>query len=282
MPELPEVETVARRLSTVLSGKVIQGVSVLREKSFQGDPSRLTGLTIKSVARRAKIISINFHEDIKIIVHLKMTGQLIYFSKKEKIGGGHPSQDWVSKLPSSHTRIVMDLSDGAKLFFNDMRVFGWWKVVSGEGAELEFQKYGPDVNTDAFSLEYFLSKLPNRRVSIKQVVMDNKVVAGIGNIYASEALFLAKIDPTRATNSLSKKEVTRLFPFLKKVIEDGINAGGITFDGKYVDVFGFAGSYQNQLKVYGQDGENCKICKSIIEKVKLGGRGSYFCPSCQK
>jgi formamidopyrimidine-DNA glycosylase len=282
MPELPEVETVVVRLNEVLPNNKIEEVLVLRDKSFQGNPKDLIGSTIESVSRRAKIISINLDNGLSILVHLKMTGQLIYLSEEKKIGGGHPTSDWIKDLPSSHTRIEATLSSGKKLFFNDMRVFGWWKVVDDVLAKKEFDKYGPDVNTDKFSLEYFLNKLQNRRVSIKQFVMDNKVVAGIGNIYASEALFLAGIHPERKASDITKKEAERLFPLLKKVIEDGIKSGGTTFDGKYVDIYGFSGSYQDKLKVYGQEGKPCLVCKNPIKKIKLGGRGSYYCKVCQK
>lgn len=281
MPELPEVETVVRRLNEVLPGNTIKTVQVLRDKSFQGDPENIVGSTIDSVSRRAKIISINLDNGLSILVHLKMTGQLIYLSADGKVGGGHPTSDWVQSLPSSHTRIEADLTNG-KLFFNDMRVFGWWKVANDDLISAEFAKYGPDVNTDDFSLDYFSSKLPRRSVSIKQLVMDNKVVSGVGNIYASEALFLAGIHPERRASELSDKEVKILFHLLKEVIEDGIKLGGTTFDGKYVDIYGFSGSYQDKLRVYGQEGEGCLVCGEPIKKIKLGGRGSYYCEKCQK
>lgn len=282
MPELPEVETVVRRLNEVLPGNVIQQVSVLRDKSFQGNPENIIGATIKSVSRRAKIISINLNNDLSILVHLKMTGQLIYLSEDKKVGGGHPTSDWVKNLPSKHTRIEAFLSHNRKLFFNDMRVFGWWKVVAEDLIEQEFIQYGPDINTDDFSLVYFQNQLTRRSIPIKQVIMDNKVVAGVGNIYASEALFLAGIHPERQAKSLTDKEIAELFTFLKEVINDGIKSGGTTFDGKYVDIYGFSGSYQNKLRVYGQEGKNCVICHRPIKKIKLGGRGSYFCEFCQK
>lgn len=282
MPELPEVETVVRRLNEVLPGNIIQQVSVLRDKSFQGDPADITGSTIKSVSRRAKIISINLDNNLSILVHLKMTGQLIYLSTDGKVGGGHPTSDWVKELPSKHTRIAVSLNDQRKIFFNDMRVFGWWKVVDKLGAQQEYLNYGPDVNTDEFTLEYFTEKLKRKIMTIKQAIMDNKIVAGVGNIYASEALFLAGIHPERKANSLSKDETISLFNFMKEVINDGINSGGTTFDGKYVDIYGFSGSYQNKLRVYGQEGKNCVICSRSIKKIKLGGRGSYFCEFCQK
>jgi len=282
MPELPEVETVVRRLTEVLPGKTIIELSVLRDKSFQGNPSFLLDQQIKSISRRAKIICLHLTNEKIVLIYLKMTGQLIYHSKDKKIGGGHPSADWVNQLPSSHTRIIAHLNDGDKLFFNDMRVFGWWKIIDPKDLEFEFRNYGPDVNTVDFSLEYLTEKLVKKSMPIKQVIMDNSTVAGIGNIYASEALYLAGIDPRRSAKSLDKKEIKDLYNFAKQVIDAGIIAGGTTFDGKYVDIFGMAGQYQNQLNVYGQDGKSCLKCGALINKVKLGGRGSFFCPNCQK
>ncbi len=282
MPELPEVETVVRRLNEVLPGNVIQQVSVLRDKSFQGNPKDIVGATIESVSRRAKIISINLNNGLSILVHLKMTGQLIYLSADGKVGGGHPTSDWVKALPSNHTRIFVLLNDNKKIFFNDMRVFGWWKIVDDQLRQEEFAKYGPDVDTDDFSLAYFQDQLKSRNVSIKQVIMDNKVVSGVGNIYASEALFLTGVHPERSAKKLTVIEEEKLFNFMKEVIADGIASGGTTFDGKYVDIYGFSGSYQNKLRVYGQEGNDCQVCGNKIKKIKLGGRGSYYCEFCQK
>lgn len=281
MPELPEVETVARRLRNVLPGKKIQELVVFREKSFQGAESEILGDTILSVSRQAKIISLDLKSGKHILVHLKMTGQLMYHGSDVKIGGGHPTADWVQDLPSKHTRIMLTFDTQEKLFFNDMRVFGWWKVVSPEEKVKELSAYGPDVNTEAFSFEYFREKISSRRSPIKQVIMDNSLVAGVGNIYACEALFHAGIHPQQMASSLSPQKTRLLFDSMKKVIEEGIIEGGTTFDGKYVDIYGFSGKYQNKLQVYGQLGKPCSICSTPIEKVQLGGRGTYFCPHCQ-
>jgi len=281
MPELPEVETVARRLRNVLPGKKIQKLAVFREKSFQGTEAEIVGDTIISVSRQAKIISLDLESGKHILVHLKMTGQLMYHGHDIKMGGGHPTADWVQDLPSKHTRIMLTFETQEKLFFNDMRVFGWWKIVSSKDRAKELAQYGPDVNTEDFSFEYFTEKISSRRSPIKQVIMDNSLVAGVGNIYACEALFHAGIHPLRMASSLSRKETQSLFDAMKKVIEEGITDGGTTFDGKYVDIYGFSGNYQNKLQVYGQLGKMCHICSTPIEKIQLGGRGTYFCPRCQ-
>ncbi len=281
MPELPEVETVKRRLKDVLIGREIKQVEVLREKSFQGDTSKVAGAEIKAVERRAKLIKIKLSNGRYLLIHLKMTGQLIYVSDQIRVGGGHPTADWVHDLPGDHTRVIIDFKDNSQLFFNDMRVFGWIKVLDETDLSLELDKYGPDVIDDEFNADYLETKLKNRTIAIKQVIMIGQIVGGVGNIYASEALFAAGIDPRRSANDLSREEYERLVAALKQVIKEGVEAGGTTFDGSYVNVDGLAGDYQEELRVYGQEGKDCPECEGKIKKIKVGGRGTYFCPQCQ-
>ena len=294
MPELPEVETVVRRLAEILPGKKIVAMEVLRDKSFSGDQTVVIGMEISDVSRRAKMIRIHGSDESQnLLIHLKMTGQVIYRdnnfqldgssdqSAKKQIGGGHPSADWVRDLPSSHTRVMFDFNDGSKMFFNDMRVFGWVRQMDNSQIQEQYDRYAPDINTDGINLNYLQKKLSKKIVPIKQAVLDNKVMAGVGNIYACEALHLSKIHPTRPSKSLSKKELKILIKDLKKVIDEGIKAGGTTFDGKYVGVDGLAGDYQTKLKVYGRQNKSCSFCEKPIQKIKLGGRGTYFCENCQ-
>jgi formamidopyrimidine-DNA glycosylase len=164
-----------------------------------------------------------------------------------------------------------------------MRVFGWLKVIASNKLSQEFVNYGPDVNDQQLTVNYLLEKAKNRQISIKQFIMDNQVLAGVGNIYANEALFRAKISPWRKANSLSKIEMTRLLLEMRQVIEVAIALGGTTFDGHYVGVDGLAGSFQDQLEVYGQENEICPDCghNFKIKRVKLGGRSSFYCEHCQ-
>jgi formamidopyrimidine-DNA glycosylase len=283
MPELPEVETIVRRLDSVLKNKILAGVEVHREKSFDGDISLIKGKPITKVSRRAKLIRFHFPNNLNILAHLKMTGQFIFVDGKKRVGGGHPTSDWVDALPSKHTRVSLGLLDDDKeesLFFNDMRVFGWLRVLTDDQVQAEYDKYGPDINTQAASLEHFMNKLSRTGRNIKQVVMDNKIVSGVGNIYACDGLNLARIAPTRSGNSLSKQEASVLLDSLKHVINLGIELGGATIE-NYKNVDGFSGGYQNEVLTYGREGENCKNCTGIIQKVKLSGRGTYFCPECQ-
>ena len=281
MPELPEVETVRRRLAEILPGKNIQTVQVLREKSFQGDIEKLLDQPILEITRRAKLIRIHFPHQLNLLTHLKMTGQLIYLDDQSRVGGGHPTADWVLALPSSHTRIIYQFDDQSQLFFNDQRVFGWMQVMNDEEIAAMYQKYGPDVTDKSLTVEYLQDKLSQRRIPIKQALMMNEIMAGVGNIYASDALNVAQISPMREARSLNQAELKKLLAAVKSVINEALEQGGTTFDGKYVDVDGLAGGYQHRLKAYGREGERCWQCGGQIEKIKIGGRGTYYCPTCQ-
>lgn len=282
MPELPEVETIRRQLNEVLVGKKIKRVEVLREKSFGGDPKRLVGWEISRVDRKSKLIEIYFknREEI-LIVHLKMTGQLVFVDGEERVVGGHPTADWVSNLPSKHTRVVLNFVDGSKLFFNDLRVFGWMRMVNKEKYEKEMRKTSPDVTEKEFSLEYLTEVLKKSKKAVKLVLMDQEKIGGLGNIYANDALYLAKIMPNRKADSLSSLEIKNLLIAIREVINRGIKYGGASA-ANYVDTKGMGGTYQDHFLVYKRDGQVCDRCKGIIQKMKIGGRGTFYCPRCQK
>jgi len=281
MPELPEVEIIKRRLEEILPNKVIDQVTVLRKKSFQGNISQVLNKKFLKISRRAKLLRIHLSDNLNLLIHLKMTGQLIYQDDEIRLGGGHPTADWVNTLPSSHTRIIFKFSDGSHLFFNDMRVFGWIRVLTDSQVEIEFAKLGPDANDRLFTAEYLKNWIHSRRIPIKQAIMLNEVVTGIGNIYAAEALFQAGIDPRRPANSLNMNELKKLVINIKKVLDEGIKHKGTTFDGKYVDLSGMSGEHQHYLKVYGRTGEECVSCGSKLSSVKIAGRGTVFCEKCQ-
>lgn len=282
MPELPEVETIKRRLKPLVLGKQFQQIQVLKDKSFRGNPDQILKQKIIDLQRRAKVLRFKFANGSNLLVHLKMTGQLIFVSDQLRVGGGHPSADWVNDLPAKHTRVILNFADNETLFFNDMRIFGWLWLMDDEQAEQELKKYGPDVIDPLVTPFYLHDKFSRKQMPIKQAIMDNSIMAGVGNIYASEALFLAKIHPQRPAKSLTLAELETLHHYLLAVIEASIAVGGTTFDGKYVDVSGFAGGFQHQLKVYGKVDEKCEICGEKIKKVKLGGRSSFYCEKCQR
>lgn len=281
MPELPEVETIVRKLQIVLPGKVLSNVVKLHQKSLIGDKEALIGLEIEAVTRRAKIIRIQLTHNLNLLIHLKMTGQLIYVDDHQRMGGGHPTEDWIHQLPSKHTRVQLDLADGSQLFFNDQRLFGWLKIQTDQEVDQTFSRLAPDITDPQITSHYLASKLLKRGQAIKQLLMDTSIVSGVGNIYACDALNLARIHPERPGKSLSLADLDQLVTATKTVIERGIELGGTTFDGKYVDIDGLAGSYQSVVRVYGREGKVCLNCHGQIVKTKLGGRGTYFCSQCQ-
>lgn len=282
MPELPEVETVASQLRKVVVGKTIQSVEVKKAKSWFGDTDHVVGQKITGVSRRSKILRFALGNDLNLLVHLKMSGQLIYVDGDKRLGGGHPTADWVQDLPSSHTRVIFTFQDGTHLYFNDQRIFGWIKVTSDEEVKKTFAALAPDIIDSKITPKYLFNKLHNRKIPIKQLIMDNQIVAGVGNIYACDALNLAKISPLRPASTLSLKEMTTLLKSMRAVINLGIKMGGATAHGKYVHVSGLAGKYQNVMRVYNKKGEACPNCGQPIQKMRLGGRGTFYCPNCQK
>ncbi len=284
MPELPEVETIRRQLNVELAGKKVRLVQVLRDKSFKGNVNDLSGKIIESVSRKSKVIEINFRKwDQLVIIHLKMTGQLVYLNGDKRLAGGHPTADWVGSLPSNHTRVVWEFSDGSKLFFNDMRVFGWVRIITRDLYEKEVKKKPPDVVDKEFDFNYLKSVLERPKKAIKLVITDQEKIGGMGNIYANDALYTAKINPLRSASSLKDIEIKRLWKAMIEVIEKGIEYGGSSAaDEKFVDMLGQKGRYQEHFLVYEREGQLCERDGELIKRVKLGGRSAFYCPKCQK
>lgn len=282
MPELPEVETIAFQLNEVLFDKVIEKVVVYREKNFLGDKNDLVGKRIMKVGRKAKMVRFEFSNLEKIVqVHLKMTGQLIFVDGEKRVVGGHPTSDWVKSLPSKFTRVEIVFEDGSTLFFNDMRAFGWMKIITKTLEHENLKNQAPDVVDKEFTLEFFENVLAKYKRPVKIILLDQQLMGGIGNIYANDALNLAKVLPTRKANELNRKEIEKLHEAIKFVINLGIKSGGASA-ANYVDTKGLGGTYQNYFLTYKQEGKLCKNCGGKIVKIKLGGRGTFYCPNCQK
>lgn len=281
MPELPEVETIVRKLKAVIVGRKIQAVQVFNVKTFHGDAQSILEQEIVDVTRRAKIIEIIFNNNYVLLTHLKMTGQYLFQNDGDLVAGGHPTADWQQQLPGKHTRVQIDFSDKSKLFFNDMRKFGWLKLVQNTDLINIYSSLGPDIISPEVTVDYLLLKFQRRKMPIKQAIMLNEIICGVGNIYACDSLNLAKISPFRPANSLSRQEVEILLASMKAIISKAIEHGGTTFDGKYVDIEGKAGNYQTKVLTYGREGKSCYNCGGTIMKAKLGGRGTYYCPDCQ-
>lgn len=287
MPELPEVETVRIGLGELLDGKKINDVSHDWPKSFPNSLADvnnfLIGSKVLSVNRRAKVLIINLSSKYSLVIHLKMTGQLV-FRGKENFGAGHPNNSLVGELPDKSTRVIIEFSDGSKLFFNDQRKFGWMRLLPTiEVAEIDFmKKVGPEPLESSFTASVFIDRLQKRKKSkIKAALLDQTVLAGVGNIYADESLWAAKIHPSKGVSDVSKPKLIALHKEIRDVLNLSIQKGGST-DKNYVDAKGKKGSYLSFAKVFRKEGQPCSRCGAAIEKIRVAGRGTHICPNCQK
>ncbi|HMB66054.1 MAG TPA: DNA-formamidopyrimidine glycosylase [Patescibacteria group bacterium] len=290
MPELPEVETIRRDLETRITGEKISRVQVKDPKAIKGSPDfvkKTTGRTVRGIDRKGKILILELDGGSYVLIHLKMTGQLIYCHNREMIAGGHTFhresllEDVGGKLPNQHTRVIFHFQSGDRLFFNDMRRFGYIKFASEREKENKIGELGPEPLLREFDLPSFRKNLKNRKTAIKKVLLDQKLVAGIGNIYADESLFLSGIRPDRLAHELKPEEVRVLHGNIKKVLKKGVKHRGTTFN-NYVDSQGKQGGFSEFLQVYGREGEKCPACGGPIKKIRLAGRGTHFCPHCQR
>ena len=284
MPELPEVETIKRGLDKYLVGHTILDVDARLPRIFSGDSKKIVGGKIIEIRRFGKGLLIDLDNKYSIAVHVKMTGQLLYKEGKETEGtkGAVLRKVDIRSLPDIYTHVVFKLDNDATLFYRDMRQFGWVKIIETKDAQEMpfFKSLGPEPLKD-LTLEKFKGIISKNKTAIKPLLMDQAKIAGIGNIYANDALYVAGIDPRRSSMSLSKSEQRKLFKAIEQVLKKGIEVGGAS-EWSYVDALGGAGQYQNFFQVYNKKGKPCKNCGTIIEKIILGGRGTFFCPTCQK
>ena len=287
MPELPEVETVRRGLSQLIIGRKIQQVVHDTEKSFPNASTDvqefLIGSTVREVRRRAKVLLIDLSTEYSLVIHLKMTGQMVFVGK-ERFGAGHPNESLVRELPDRSTRVTFDFADGAKLFFNDQRKFGWVRLMPTiEVPNINFmQKVGPEPLEAEFTWWQFAERFKRRaKTSIKAALLDQTVVAGVGNIYADESLWGAKIHPKRLVGSITDDEFKTLHHELRAVMNLAIEKGGST-DKNYVNAEGKRGSYMDFARVFRREGQTCPRHPDVeIIKFKAAGRGTHICPVCQ-
>lgn len=287
MPELPEVETIRRGLLKNVLRKKIVKVNILWGKSVKGDRAKFLGSVkkgFKNIGRIGKLLIFELNDTGKyMLVHLKMTGQLIYRSKRKLIAGGHKISDKdLENLPNQHTRLRFTFEDGSDLFFNDLRKFGYLKIADEKEKNRETAKFGINALSSDFTWKKFESLLAGKKTSIKAFLLNQKNIAGIGNIYADEVCFAAGVLPSRRADSLSESEKKKIFQNITKILEKAIECGGTTFR-DYKDSEGKRGGYCDFLKVYGRAGLNCLKCgKNKLKKTKIAGRGSVYCPVCQK
>ncbi len=288
MPELPEVETVRIGLTRFIIGKRIARVEVTNTKSFpnnQADVDNfLLGASIISIKRRAKVLLIELDSKYSLIIHLKMTGQLVYRDDTNHFGAGHPNKSLVGELPDSSTRVIFFFADGSTLFFNDQRKFGWVKLFpTSEVPNIDFfKKVGPEPLAEDFTWQDFAKRLQRRsKTNIKAALLDQTVIAGVGNIYADESLWGAKIHPTTLVGQLPASAIKTLYKELRAVLRLSIEKGGST-DRNYINVEGKKGSYLLFARVFRREGQTCPRCGSVIIKQRVAGRGTHICPHCQK
>lgn len=287
MPELPEVETVRMGLQRLIVGKTISDVSFDWPKGFPNAKNDvdafLVGSKIIEVRRRAKVLLIDLSSRYSLVIHLKMTGQLV-FRGEEQFGAGHPNESLVGELPDKSTRVTFTFSDGSHLYFNDQRKFGWVRLMPKTEVEnLDFfKKVGPEPLSDLFTPEVFELRMQRRKNSgVKAVLLDQTVLAGIGNIYADEALWGAKIHPETKVQNISKSKMKLLHSEIQYVLRLSIEKGGST-DRNYVNAEGKKGSYIDFAKVFRREKLPCPRCGTIIIKTRVAGRGTHTCPKCQK
>jgi formamidopyrimidine-DNA glycosylase len=308
VPELPEVQTVVSELNRKLKNKTIKSVEVFRPKIISIGPktvsnirtadqprvkkfiSLLEGEKILSVKRRAKMLIFDLKGPLSMLVHLKMTGQFIFEDEKQhkKTHGKYRLLNKLTaplvELPCKFTHVIFHFTDNSTLFYNDVRQFGYLKIVHDNeiGEVKELKEYGPEPLDKKFTYQVFIDALNKRpKAKIKQVLLDPKVVVGIGNIYSDEILFHAKVHPLRTISSLTEHELKAIYKYIPIVLKEGIKYKGSSV-GDFIRTDGSTGTMGKHHYVYALKKHPCKHCATIIQSLKIGGRTTSFCPNCQK
>ncbi len=287
MPELPEVETVRLQLKHKILGKTIDSVEIFHMKTIEHNrqfAKKLKGKKIADIDRVGKLMIFSFVDEnnLFLLAHLKMTGQFFFVDKRGEVaGGGHSMTVADTKLPTKHTRVAFHFTDGTILFFNDMRLFGYTKLVSAKDVAEARQGFGPEPIDPDFDVKWFVTHVRRRQSPIKAVLLDQSFIAGLGNIYVDEALWRAEVRPMRKASTLTKKEAAAIAAASGDVMRESIVVGGTTFQ-SFADTDGHAGNFTTYLKVFGKQNEACSRCGKTIIKTRCAGRGTHYCPGCQK
>jgi formamidopyrimidine-DNA glycosylase len=286
MPELPEVETIRRGLVAKILQKKIIGLKISQPRIIRNKPADflkiLKNNKITKIDRIGKLLILHLAKgDFYLLIHLKMTGQLIYQHQQEIIAGGH-SGPVIDKLPNKHSHLIFKFSDGSRLFFNDVRQFGFLKIVDRKNKDRVVANYGPEPLTANFTLINFQAIFKNKKGILKAFLLNQTKLAGLGNIYADEVCFRAKVKPQRKVNTLQAQDIKNLYQACQYIIKKAVAKRGTTFR-DYKDSSGQQGNYVPYLKVYGRQNQICLRCrKALIKKITLAGRGTRYCPQCQK
>ncbi len=283
MPELPEVETVRRGLAPAMEGAVIASAQVnrpdLRWPFPEGMKDRLTGKRVDRLRRRSKYILADLSSGETLLIHLGMSGRMLV--------SGDPLGQFVHEhpTPEKHDHVVLDMENGARVTFNDPRRFGAMDLLDTETASQHplLASIGPEPLGNDFHEDYLIKKLSGRKMPIKSALLDQKIVAGLGNIYVCEALFRAKISPRRKVNRVSQDRIAQLVPIIRDVLSEAIEAGGSSLkDFRQAD--GELGYFQHSFDVYGREANPCRDakCDGSIARITQSGRSSFYCPQCQR
>lgn len=274
MPELPEVETIVRSLQPRLTGlnfveALVTLPKVIRTPGADDFKEKISGKKIITISRRGKYLLFHLNEKLNLLVHLRMTGSLVYCSPEEAV--------------AKHTHLIFSLSNGYQLRYTDMRQFGRFSLLPNQALhELAgYKDLGPEPLEANFTAAYLKKELQRRRGRLKPLLLDQTFIAGLGNIYTDEALHRAKINPERQVSTLTPEEATALHQAIGEVLREGIANRGTTVR-DFIDGNGQPGGFQMFLRAYGKEGRPCHYCGANIVRKKIGGRSSYFCPACQK
>ena len=287
MPELPEIQTIVNDLNKIILNKKIKKVEIYLPKIVKGVNkdfcSILRNNSFQKISRCGKFIIIQLSQKNKhLIVHLRMTGQIIYINKDKTVVGGHSVENNQFDFPNKQTHLIIYFQDQSRLFYNDQRQFGFWQIVNPKELKEVQDKLGLNPLYIEFSLLNFKKLLENKKGSIKAFLLNQKYIAGLGNIYTDESLFKAYILPFRKINTLTTKEIGKLYKAIKDILNLSTKYRGTTFN-NYVDAEGRKGKFINFLKIYGKENQKCSRCqKEIIKKIKIAGRGTRYCSYCQK
>ena len=289
MPELPEVEVVKKSLINKTQNLIVKAVKIndgrLRYKIDRNKIKKIIGLKFKKISRRSKYLLFFFNEEIVMLVHLGMTGKFFFVNRKKikyKTSFYYDINEYKDK---KHDRIIFDLSNNQKLIYNDVRKFGFIKLLNKHDLDknIHLKNLGPEPLENKFNFHYFKKYIGGKKRKIKDILMDQKFVSGLGNIYVNEILFFSGVKPSKKIKKLSDLEIQKIIKFTKKTLLNAIALGGSSIK-DFSSVSGKKGSFQQHFTVYGRKGENCenRKCKGKIIKILLAKRASFFCAKCQK
>lgn len=293
MPELPEVETVARQLKTKISGHKILDIDsnwprLIKDINLTTLKKEVIGSIIETVERRGKYIIIKLSSKKYLIIHMKMTGNLLVSNclkiknkNSAKKEGRGCKEAFLNLINEKHIHLYLSLDKRKTLLLHDVRKFASLRLMNNEEKISFFSKLGPDAINKDFTLKYLSKKLKKSRKNIKEFLLDQKIIAGIGNIYASEILFSSKINPLRIANRITTKEINKLYVNINKILNKSILLGGTSFS-DFKNIEGKEGNYYKKLKVYKREENKCFFCKNSIKKISINNRSTFYCPKCQK